>query len=117
MIITPEMTHIGYEVCKDVFAGKLTRQEKKKKISNISGMCIGSAIAYVTVFIAMMEGKKYTRTLNTYSTKYFLENIRSDFGELYYKNAISAVKQHIEYYNSLGHGNLVSIQNVIDEIS
>ena len=41
----------------------------------------------------MMNGERYTRTLNEYSTRYFLKAIYEDYGELALK-AIDACRKH-----------------------
>lgn len=115
--ITNEMTHRAYEIIKMVYHGNLTRSEAKYKISDETGMNAGSAGDYVTNFLAMMDGQRYTRTMNTYATRYLLENIRLEFGEEQFQKALEATKEHVKYYNGLNNGTLHSIQNVIDELS
>lgn len=115
--ITNEMTHRAYEIIKMVYHGNLTRSEAKYKIADETGMNAGSAGDYVTNFLAMMDGQRYTRTMNTYATRYLLENIRLDFGEEQFQKALEATKEHVKYYNGLNNGTLNSIQNVIDELS
>lgn len=115
--ITNEMTHGAYEIIKMVYHGNLTRSEAKYKIADKTGMNAGSAGDYVTNFLAMMDGKRYTRTMNTYATRYLLENIRLEFGEEKFQKALEATKEHVKYYNGLNNGTLHSIQNVIDELS
>lgn len=115
--ITNEMTHRAYEIIKMVHNESLTRSEAKYKIAEETGMNAGSAGDYVTNFLAMMDGKRYTRTMNTYATRYLLENIRLEFGEEQFQKAIEATKEHVKYYNGLNNGTLHSIQNVIDELS
>lgn len=113
--ITNDMTEEAYEIAKMVYEGKLSRTEGKNKISDETGMNIGSAGDYITNFLAMMDGQKYTRTFNTYATKYFLTSIKMDYGEEQFKKALNATMEHVKYYNGLQNGNLNSIQNVIDE--
>ncbi|MBU3196001.1 hypothetical protein KPL26_04880 [Clostridium algidicarnis] len=117
MKITNEMTHRAYEIIKMVHCGNLTRNEAKYKIADETGMNAGSAGDYVTNFLAMMEGQRYTRTMNTYATRYLLENIRLEFGEEQFQKALEATKEHVKYYNGLKNGTLHSIQNIIDELS
>lgn len=115
--ITNEMTHRGYEIVKMVYHGSLTRNEAKYKIADETGMNPGSAGDYVTNFLAMMDGQRYTRTMNTYATRYILESIRKDYGEEQFQKALEATKEHVKYYNGLNNGTLHSIQKVIDELS
>lgn len=112
-VLTSEMTAVAYEVAKKVFAGSLGRTEGKDEIARQTGMNAGSAGDYVTDFLAMMNGEKYTRTLNEYSTRYFLEHIREDYGESALQKALVACKQHAEYYAGLGHGRLSYVDRII----
>jgi hypothetical protein len=63
----------------------------------------------------MMDGKVYARTLNEYATRYFLEQIRQDYGEASFKKALDACKQHAAYYATLGHGRLAYVERMVEE--
>jgi hypothetical protein len=114
--ITEEMVMSSYEIVKKVYQGKIGRSEGRTEIAQKTGMNVGSAGDFITNFLAMIDGQRYTRTLNTFATRYYLENIRNDYGEAVFMNAIHAVSEHVKYYNALGRGNLNSIQSVIDEL-
>ena len=116
MPITNEMVETAYLVAERVFAGELTRSEGKEKISTATGMKIGSANDYVTVFLDMMAGKEYHRTINSYATRYYLENIKIDFGVEAFNKAIEAAHKHTQYYRALGRGNLTGIEQMIKEL-
>ena len=77
----------------------------------------GSVGDYIQNFCSMMDGRKYTRTLSSYTTKYYLEHIRQDYGEEQFQTALKAVREHIQYYNSLPYGNLNKIQEIVDDLS
>lgn len=114
--ITNEMVKSAYEIAKKVYEGKIGRTEGRTEIAQTTGMNEGSAGDYITNLKAMLEGQRYTRTLNTFATRYNLEKIREDYGEAAFNNAIHAVTEHVKYYNALGHGNLNSIQAVVDDL-
>lgn len=78
-------------------------------------MNAGSAGDYITDFLAMMNGEKYTRTLNEYPTRYFLERIRKDYGESVFQKAIDACRKHAAYYATLGHGILAYVERIVEE--
>lgn len=113
MKITNEMVVYSYEVAKEVYVGKLTRPEGKEKVSTETGMKIGSANDYITVFLDMMSGKEYHRTINNFATEYYFENIKKDFGMEYLKNAITAADFHTNYYQTHGKGRLRGIEEII----
>lgn len=115
--ITTEMTAVAYDVAKKVHDGFLSFTEGKDEIVRITGMSSGSAFDYISNFLAMMKGKKYTRTLNEYTTKYFLEHILEDYGPLALKKAVIACKMHADYYATLGHGRLVYVERLVEKYS
>jgi len=114
-VLTIEMTAVAYEVSKKVFEGSAGRTEGKDEIVRRTGMNAGSAGDYITDFLAMMSGVKYTRTLNEYSTRYFLERIREDYGESALQKAVAACSKHAAYYATLGHGRLAYVERIVEE--
>ncbi|MDO9518440.1 MAG: hypothetical protein Q7J10_10410 [Methanosarcinaceae archaeon] len=80
-------------------------------------MNAGSAEDYISNFLAMMNGEKYTRTLNEYSTRYFLDHILEDYGQSALQKAVEACKMHAYYYATLGHGRLMYIERLVEEYS
>ena len=116
MKITIEMSKGAYEIAKKVYLGHMTRSEGKIEINRVSGMNEGSAQAYITIFLAMMDGEAYKRAFNNDTNKFLLESIRRDFGEDFFKNALNAVQKHIEYYSTLGKGNLSGLQNIVNKM-
>ncbi len=61
----------------------------------------------------MMDGERYTRTNNAETTDYFLTKILSDYGVSKLSNAIKAANEHVDYYESLGRGNLNGIRAIV----
>lgn len=115
MKITNEMVEYAYDIAKLVYGGILSRTEGKKKIHEDTGMKEGSANDYITVFLEMMAGNEYHRTINNYATRYYLLNIRRDFGEEAFKRAVEATDMHTKYYSTLGKGNLRGIEKIVRE--
>lgn len=116
MKITMEMSQKAYPVAKKVYTGQLTRNDGKSEINRISGMNKGSAQAYITIFLALMSGEEYKRAFNNETNRFLFESIRRDFGEGYYKNALTAAQKHINYYATLGKGNLTGLQRIVNEL-
>lgn len=115
IIITKDMTKCAYEVSKQVLMGEISRSDAKFKINKECGMKSGSANDYVTVFLAMINGKIYKRTINAYSTEYYFDNIHKDFGVEYLLKAISATELHTAYYATQRKGNLRGIEEITKE--
>jgi hypothetical protein len=116
MKITIEMSKCAYEIAKKVHSGELTRNDGKTEINKSSGMNEGSAQAFITIFLAMMSGEVYKRAFNNETNKFLLESIRQDYGQASFNNALSAVQKHIDYYSTLGKGNLTGLQSIINEM-
>ncbi len=73
----------------------------------------GSASNVIQSFCQMMDGERYTRTINSYTTDYFLTKIYSDNGKESLKKAISAVEKHVAYYESKRSSKLREIPEII----
>lgn len=118
MKITKEMTEAAYFAGKDVFLGKMSRQEAISHLSKEFGIAQGSSGDFITNFQHMVNGRKYTRTLNNFSTDHFLTKICEDFDLETYKNAIQAGYLHVEYYAQIPKGgNLKGIKKILDNHS
>lgn len=110
--ITEDMIVQSYFQAKELFAERASLTESKEALARL-GMSQASAQDYLLNFRHMMNGEKYIRTMSKAATKYFLENIRKDFGIMQFEKAISAVETHVEYYNGLGYGRLNAIEVVL----
>lgn len=116
MKITMKMSKDAYEIAKKVYSEQLTRKEGKIEINKATGMNEGSAQAFITIFLAMMNGEEYKRAFNNDTNKFLLESIRKDYGEDSFKSALDAAQKHIEYYSTLGKGNLTGLQAIINQM-
>lgn len=114
--ITSDMTKEAYEISKMVYHGKISRTKGKELIAEKTGMVAGSAQDYITDFLAMMNGERYTRTLNLFATEYYLKSIKADYGKEAFEKAFEACQKHVEYYNKLGYGKQVKTQELIDRL-
>jgi 5-methylcytosine-specific restriction enzyme A len=92
MKITLEMSKGAYQIAKKVYLGQISRREGKFKINKLTGMNEGSAQAFITIFLAMMNGEEYKRAFNNDTNKFLLENIREDFGQDFNGNALNERK-------------------------
>ena len=116
MKITMSMSKGAYTIAKKVYSKQISLSDAKLEINKLTGMSVGSAHAFLTIFLAMMNGEVYKRAFNNPTNKFLLESIERDFGEEYLKKALNAAQQHIEYYSTLGKGNLTGLQQIVDEI-
>ena len=96
--ISNEMVERVYEYSKMVYEKKITLAEAKERVNMETGMNQGSAQNHIIDFKCMMNGERYTRTINLYATEYFFKKIYEDYGCKLLNNAIVATKKHIDYY-------------------
>ncbi|MBB5326370.1 hypothetical protein HNQ34_003523 [Anoxybacillus tepidamans] len=115
MKITREMIEKSYEYAKKVYHKQIDKTSAANNLYKEVGMHQGSASHYIGAFCSMMQGEKYTRTINTEATRYYLENIHKDYGVEQLRIALKAVNQHIDYYGKLGKGKLRSIEKLLNE--
>lgn len=87
----------AYTISKKVYEGNLTLSEATKQLVNKS-LNTSSARDYIYGFRYLMNGKRFTRTLNATSMDYFFQNILIDYGASQLPNPLSALMKHIEYY-------------------
>jgi 5-methylcytosine-specific restriction protein A len=113
MKISTEMTEAAYTVSKDVYHGRMSKNDALDRLENDFGMNRGSASDFIVNFKKMMDGEKYTRTNNSEQTEYFFTQIFNDYGPDRLRNALQAANEHVDYYENLGRGNLNSIRNII----
>lgn len=112
--ITIQNYHDCYEYGKKIVNGEMERKEAINTLYQ-KGMSERSATYYLQCVKGMMEGKKYTATVNQTATSYFLTEIYSEFGADGLRKALMAVKEHLQYQK--GKNNLPSIETLYEEFS
>ena len=110
--ITTLMTEMGYQLSKEVYENKKTKNIALDELEQNYGMSRGSAIDYIHGFKSMMSGRIYKRTFNAEATDLFLENIYYDYGAKFFSLALQSVAKHMSYYNGLKRGNLNSVERI-----
>lgn len=116
-IISDDMIRIAYEISKKVYDCSVSNTQGRDMLEEQVGMNRASAGDFIYNFRAMLEGSEYHRTLSGSATRYFLTNIRRDFGDEALKKALNACRKHVKYYASLGYGNLRGIEQIIIEFA
>ncbi|MDY8021185.1 hypothetical protein [Paenibacillus polymyxa] len=114
--ITNLMIHTSYEYAKKVYNCEVELGDALDKIVIASGMYRGSALAYISDFRLMLEGREYKRTMSQNATRFYLENIGNDYGIECLETAIKAVLLHINYYERVKGSKLKSLVKVIDDV-
>lgn len=100
--ITNDMVHAAYKIAKQVSLDHNQLQTGLNSLEHNHHMNRNSANDYIYTYDHMVKGERYTRTINNYATEYFLHNIQLEGGESLLLNSLSALMQHIEYYEAFG---------------
>ncbi len=112
--ISENVTHAAYSWGKKITDGNIGRTAATTKLVEETGCNDTSAKHYIRAFLQMMKGAQYSRTINLYSTEYFLKKIHEDFGSDALERALNAVKAHIEYHRDVTGINLAALRRLHD---
>jgi len=112
--ITNDMIAKAYEEAKLVYFGRKSQTDAQDDLNDFE-LNRNSAGDLIVNFRCMMDGQKFTRTNNAYTTEYYLENISKDYGKEKLANALSALEQHIEYYEELQNTTMHKIRAIFND--
>lgn len=115
-VMTLDKIEKVYAVAKQVHQGALTRLEGKEQVVEDTGMKDSSASFYISAFLDMMEGKGFKRAINQTATRYYLENIRKDYGDEAFRRAIEATRLHLRYLNEVAGVHLPGQARLLEEL-
>ena len=117
MKILFDLIPVAYDISKKVYEGELKISEGVKLIVGDNRMNEGSARDYIYNYRYLMQGKKFSRTLNTDSMEYFFENLLKDYGASRLANPLFALKQHIDYYENLQKTTMFQMRAIYEKYS
>lgn len=89
-----------YRCGQQVHAGNMRISDAKTRLAGI-GINTNSSADLVYGLGHMLNGHRYTRTMSAELVGDYLVWIERDYGQKFLKNAVSSLKQHVEYYQSL----------------
>lgn len=115
--ITNEMIHASYDLAKQVYEREITQKEGLDSLKSTYQMNRNSAADYFHNYVCMIEGRRFPRTSNAYGTEYFLEKMLEDVGRERLLNSLSALRQHIDYYEAIGKTTLHKQREICDRYS
>lgn len=95
--ITHDQINKAFEVGKSIFQNQISLNEGKNSLASM-GMKRSSAQDYIYAYSNLIQGKLFTRTINSYGTEYYLKRIYNENGNSGLKKALLSLNQHIEYY-------------------
>src|SRR4051794_19595794 len=88
----------AYPTIRAVARKELHRPSGIKKLVDDFKMNEKSARNIIDNFGKMLKGEEYQRLNTIFQTNYYLQMIEEDFGTEYLQKAVSAVEQHLAYY-------------------
>ncbi len=104
----------AYDLARAVRNGARSEQSAVTELARVHAMNPTSATIYVRNLSAMLDGKTLKRTMSAPSFAWYLDRIRQDFGPEAAAVAIASVRAHVDYYATLGRGNLRQVNLVCD---
>ena len=101
MKITKIQIEAVYEVAVKIGADLVKLESGVKLLQEQYQWNPTSARYYLTAHSLMMTGELFQKTISAPATDYFLSRISKDQGPLALETAVSAVRKHIKYYESV----------------
>lgn len=100
---TDEMIDMCYEYGKRIYQfSDIDIPIAANEISEKTSMKRSSAVIYIYAVKSMLEGVAYKRGIKNKATEKYICYIKSDYGVVGLKKALSAIRMHIEYRQSCG---------------
>jgi 5-methylcytosine-specific restriction protein A len=114
MKITDDQVRASEEVASDVYDKHLTATEGATLLANVHGININSARDFINDYRYMMQGRVFQRAMSAPAINYFLSKILEKRGIEAHSLAVSAVDQHINYYEQLSNVTLHSMRAILE---
>lgn len=112
MKIEPQHWKKAYDLGLKVYRGEMRPKDAKNELVS-HGLNFNSAGDFIYILRYMLQGRRYTRAMSTANTDEFLTWIRRDFGGEGHAKAVSAFRQHLEYYTGIKGDKLASHREVL----
>jgi len=116
MKITEKEYRKAYECGIHVYEKTMRLKDAKASLKNTT-INPNSATDLIYNVGHMLSGRRYIRTLNADNTENYLLWIERDFGKSGLKKAVSALKQHIQYYQSMSGSPMKRHVEILDSYS
>lgn len=114
MKITDDQVRAAEKIASDVYDKQLTAAEGAKLLAEMHGININSAHDFINDYRYMMQGRVFQRAMSAPAIDYFLSRILEKRGNESHSLAVSAVDQHINYYEQLRNGTLRKMRTVLN---
>lgn len=111
--VADEAVIAAFDAAEQCYLGMALAKDEVEALNEAHGLNTGTARDFIQNYAKMRSGQRYTRTLNGFATSHFLDQIQERHGKEQLSVALHAVRQHIAYYESLGHGRLNNIREIV----
>jgi 5-methylcytosine-specific restriction enzyme A len=98
--ITESQVAAACDVASRVYAGQMTTREGAMSLSSVYGLNKSSALAFISDYKHMMEGRVFKRTMSVSAMRHFIEQISVEHGMPGLTQALTSLRAHIEYLES-----------------
>lgn len=115
MKITDDQVKAAEETASDVYDKRLTATAGAKLLADVHGININSAQSFINDYRHMVQGLAFKRAMSAPATDYFLSKIGEKRGQKSYALAISAVDEHINYYEQINGVTLHRMRTVLNK--
>jgi 5-methylcytosine-specific restriction protein A len=112
MKIEPQHYELAYQLGRRIHEGKMRLTEARDEVAR-AGVNSNSAVALLNNFRHMLEGTRYTRAMSSSNSDDFLTWIRRDYGDVALAKAVSAVSQHVDYFEKKRNVNLRAMRDIL----
>ncbi len=103
---------LAYDLGLKVYRNEMRLKDAKEELA-AQGMNPNSANNLLRNLQHMLRGERYRRAMSTPNTDDFLVWIHQDFGDEGHAKAVSAFRQHLDYYTGLKGDKLASHREVL----
>lgn len=97
-VITREMVDEVWQAFTKHLKGLGEIRELSVEVANSSGMNRGSAFIYLNILLKLVKGETHTRVLKMDDLEYFMGKIKTELGEVEFRNALRSLNQSIPYW-------------------
>ena len=109
----PEI-EILYEYAVKFYNKELLMKEAKHHLEE-RGIKQSTTNDYLYNYKYLIEGRRYTRTINTLAIRFYLDEIFRTLGKDILKNALNAMDLHIRYYEKASGSSVKSQKQILEE--
>ena len=103
---------LAYDLGLKVYQNEMRLKDAKDELAT-RGMNPNSANNLLRNLQHILRGERYRRAMSTANTDEFLDWIRLDYGDEGHAKAVSAFRQHLDYYTGLKGDKLASHREVL----